>query len=132
MHWSYSSVKLAIQTFTKFRKVKMIHLQIDNMTALTYLLKMWGTKSKVLLEISKEIWSYLFNNQIMITAEYLPSKLNVASSRLGISSPSRSKQLEIESTIVQDSHKTKGYAGSRSVCGSPQQSSANVLFMELF
>ena len=38
---------------------------------------MGGTQSKVPLEISKEIWGYLFNNQIMVTAEYLPSKLNV-------------------------------------------------------
>ena len=36
------AVKLAIQTFTKLRKVKAIHLQIDNMTALSYLLKIGG------------------------------------------------------------------------------------------
>ena len=33
-------VKLAIQTFTKYRDVKAIPLQVDNIVALTYLMKM--------------------------------------------------------------------------------------------
>ena len=32
-------IKLAIQTFSKTLKYKVIHLQVDNMVALTYLLK---------------------------------------------------------------------------------------------
>ena len=34
------AIKLAIQTFSKTLKHKVIHLQVDNMVALTYLLKM--------------------------------------------------------------------------------------------
>ena len=49
------AVKLAILTFTKTLKVTLIHLQIDNITALSYLQKMGGTKSPELLEISKQI-----------------------------------------------------------------------------
>ena len=36
-----------------------------------------GTHSSQLLNISKEIWKYLLDKQIIITAEYLSSKLNV-------------------------------------------------------
>ena len=34
------AVKLAIRTFTKYRDVKAIHLQVDNIVTLTYLMKM--------------------------------------------------------------------------------------------
>ena len=49
---------------------------MDNKVALLYLLKM-GTHSLELLKISKSIWHYLLSHGIIITAEYLPSKLNV-------------------------------------------------------
>ena len=37
---------------------------------------MGGTHSPKLLKISKSIWNYLLSHQIIITAEYLPSRLN--------------------------------------------------------
>ena len=54
-----------------------IHVQVDNKVALAYFLKMCGTRSPQLLKISKSIWNYLLSHQITITAEYLPSRLNV-------------------------------------------------------
>ena len=36
-----------------------------------------GTRSPQLLKISKSIWSYMLSHQITITAEYLPSRLNL-------------------------------------------------------
>ena len=36
-----------------------------------------GTSSAQLLKISNSIWNYLLSHQITITAEYLPSRLNV-------------------------------------------------------
>ena len=71
------AVKLAILTFTKGKSVTAIHLQIDNMTALSYLVKMGGTRSPELLQVAKEIWDYLLANGIAVTAEYLPSSLNI-------------------------------------------------------
>ena len=71
------AVKLSILTFTKGKSVTAIHLQIDNMTALSYLAKMRGTRSQELLQVAKEIWDYLLANQIAVTAEYLPSSLNI-------------------------------------------------------
>ena len=68
------AVQLAILTFTKLIKPKCIHIQMDNTSALCYLAKMGGTQNKMMF---KEIWSYLLTYNIMITVEYLPSKLNV-------------------------------------------------------
>ena len=43
------AVRLAILTFTRGKSVTTIHLQIDNMTALSYLVKVGGTRSQELL-----------------------------------------------------------------------------------
>ena len=50
---------------------------MDNTSALCYLVKKGGTQNKMMFELAKEIWSYLLTYNIMITVEYLPSKLNV-------------------------------------------------------
>ena len=71
------AIKLAIQTFSKTLKHKAIHLQVDNMVALTYLLKMRGSQNLKLVQLTKEIWGHLLQCGITLTAEYLPSKLNV-------------------------------------------------------
>ena len=70
------AVRLVILFFTKFKKVKSIHLWIDNMTALSYLLNMGGTQNKHLIKISKEIWGYLIERKIHWIAEYIPSLSN--------------------------------------------------------
>ena len=72
------AVKLAIQIFTKYRDVKAIHLQVDNIVALTYLMKMGGTQNLKMVELAKEIWEHLLKWGITITAENLPSELNAA------------------------------------------------------
>ena len=72
------AAKLAIQTFTKYRDVKVIHLLVDNIMTLTYLVKMGGTQNLKMVELAKEIWEYFLKWGITITAEYLPSELNVA------------------------------------------------------
>ena len=36
-----------------------------------------GTKNKALTEISKSLWDYLLSRETTLTAEYLPSKLNI-------------------------------------------------------
>ena len=72
------AIQIAILTFSKFfPEVKAIHIQTDNIVALTYLIKMGGTKGQDLNQISKEIWEELLIHGITITAEHLPGKLNV-------------------------------------------------------
>ena len=46
------------------------------MTALSYLLKMGGTKNPDLIQVSKEIWEFLLGQWITITAKHLPGNLN--------------------------------------------------------
>ena len=71
------TVKLAILTFKKQKSLKAVHFQIDNTTVQPYLAKMRGTGNQMSLKVSKEIWQYLLNHQITITAEYLSGSLNV-------------------------------------------------------
>ena len=71
------AVKFVILKFTKGQPNIAIHLQIDNNTALSYLLKMVGTHSRKLLHISKSIWSYFLSKKNVMSEEYLSSALNV-------------------------------------------------------
>ena len=74
------AIKLALLTFSKMLNIKSIHFQVDNMSALSYLMKMGGvTQNKEMIAISKEIWEYALSKGIMITAEYLLGRLNVRS-----------------------------------------------------
>ena len=76
------AAKLAIMSFTlKERDAISVHIRMDNMTALSYLMKMGGTKNQELTAISKEIWQYLLKRKITITAEYLPGSMNVEADR---------------------------------------------------
>ena len=68
---------LAIPTFTKFKIVYRMHVQMDNKVALSLLVKMGGTHNKEILGLSKQICDYLQSKKILITAEYLPVHLNV-------------------------------------------------------
>ena len=70
------AVKNAILAFTKEKTINVIHIQTDNTTALSYLLKMGGTTDKTLVDLSKDIWKYLVLKQVTINAEYLPGILN--------------------------------------------------------
>jgi hypothetical protein len=69
------AVELAIKTFVRSPRAR--NMMIDNISALTYLIKMGGTKCVPLMEKTKEIWDFLLSKGIMVTAEYLPTDLNV-------------------------------------------------------
>ena len=77
------TAKLDIMPFTlKERETLPVHIGMDNMTALSYLMKMeGGTKNQELTAISKEIWQYLLKQKVTITAEYLPGSMNVEGDR---------------------------------------------------
>ena len=63
-------------SLTKFKKLNSIHLRIDNMTALSYLLNTGGTLKKHLIEFSKKIWRYFTEKKVHLTAEYIPNLNN--------------------------------------------------------
>ena len=76
------AVKLAVMSFTlKERNVISVHIRMGNMTALSYLMKIGGTKNQELTVISKEIWQYLLKQKITITAKYLSGSMNLEAHR---------------------------------------------------
>ena len=69
-------IKFAILTVAKIWKMSTMHILVESMAALSYLLKIGGTKSPDPMQISKEIWDFLLGQGITITAEHLPGNLN--------------------------------------------------------
>ena len=53
------AIKLALLTFTKLGSIISTNFQIDNKTAIPYLLKMGGTTNQTMIALSKEIWEVL-------------------------------------------------------------------------
>ena len=86
------AIKLALVSFSKWKKMKAIHFQKDNKAAWSYLLKMGGTKNDH-IRLIKEIWHYLLNHNMAITAEYLPSVLNTVADRESRKKPDSSEWL---------------------------------------
>ncbi|XP_071080813.1 uncharacterized protein [Haliotis cracherodii] len=68
---------LSIQTFAKSRTDVHIHLRMDNRSAVAYLNKKGGTKSRDLLTVAQMIWDFCLERKNIISAEYLPGKDNV-------------------------------------------------------
>lgn len=50
---------------------------MDNTTALLYLIKMDETGSRERTALAGEIWEFALSQKVIITAEYLPEKLNM-------------------------------------------------------
>ena len=64
------------ETSSQVMKFKSVHIQVDNLTALSYVWKARGTKSQQLLTLLGQICECLFKHQIMIIAEYLREIMN--------------------------------------------------------
>ena len=98
------AAKFAILTFTQmYPSVQSIHLQMDHIVALSYLVKIGVTQNKVLSDLSKEIWDYLLAKRITITTEYLPGALN--------------KETNFQLRVVRDSSKWKlDYKFFQTIC----------------
>ena len=70
------AIIFTILKFAKMLKMSPIHIQVDNMKTLDYLQKMGGINNPGLMQISKEIWEFILNDGIMITAKHLPGNPN--------------------------------------------------------
>ena len=112
------AIKLALFSFTKGKRVKATHFQIDNKAALSYLLKMGGTKNENMIRLSKEIWHYLLNHNMAITAKYLSSVLNTVADR-----ESRKKnrlfRVASSSQSFSSGFSTTRFSNNRSICFPP-------------
>ena len=75
------AVHLALLTFIRIFPKKAFHVQIDNMIALAYLVKMRGSSNQQMRKHSKQIQSFLLSREVTITAEYLLGVLNMREDR---------------------------------------------------
>ena len=118
------AIKLAIQTL----KHKAIHLQVDNMVALTYLLKMGGSQNLKLDQLTKEIWDHLLQCWITLTAEYLQQ--TERDSRLGVNTQLELLGNETSSPVISENFSTEGNSRDRSICFQIISSDQDLLFVE--
>ena len=70
------ALKLSLETFLKAQEIKSLHVKMDNIVALTYLLKMGGAKNLQMVCLSRQIWEMLLRKKVTVTTEYLPSRLS--------------------------------------------------------
>ncbi|KAJ1167401.1 hypothetical protein NDU88_007793 [Pleurodeles waltl] len=63
------------QRETKFQV--LISNRMDNISAVRYINRLGGTRSKPLAELAKGFWEFCLLNRISVQAEYLPGHLSV-------------------------------------------------------
>ena len=69
------------------------HTLSDRQQGSLYLFNLGGTKNEHMIRLSKEMWHYLLNRNMAITAEYLPSVLNTVADRESRKKPDSSEWL---------------------------------------
>lgn len=69
-------LKAANYEILTFPKATIIHLQMHNIAALSYIAKMGSIHNKSFSDLAKEIWNYLLANGIMIIVEDLPGSVS--------------------------------------------------------
>ena len=71
----------AIKTFTKTKACAHVKLMMDNAAAVAYINKMGGTHSHALANLAIALWEWCLNNQLIVSAQHLPGKLNIRADR---------------------------------------------------
>ncbi|KZS04104.1 Uncharacterized protein APZ42_033037 [Daphnia magna] len=72
---------LALKTFTRQSFNISVKMFLDNNTAVCYINKCGGTKSRNLTEVAKQISEWCEEKSISLSASFLPGKLNVIADR---------------------------------------------------
>ena len=67
---------LAVKTFAKDKQNILIHLKMDNTSALSYINKMGGTVSPDLNRCTKSLWTWCLERNISLRASHLAGSLN--------------------------------------------------------
>ena len=63
----------AVKSMTKDKNKVLVHLKMDNVTSVAHINKMGGTRSKLLNDLTKDLWEYCLDKQITVTSEFLDS-----------------------------------------------------------
>ena len=62
------AVKYSILTFSPLCPIfQLVHIKMNNLVPLSYLVKVDGTQNQSLTILSTEIWTFLLNREITIT-----------------------------------------------------------------
>lgn len=75
------AVLLGLQAYVEDLRGKHVRLRIDNVTAQIFVNKMGGCRSKLCNSVAREIWHFAIDNEMWLTAEYLPGKDNYLADR---------------------------------------------------
>jgi len=67
---------LALQTYAKEKSGISILLQLDNSTAVAYINRRGGTASQKLSQLTKDLWLWCMERNILLQAQHLPGVLN--------------------------------------------------------
>ena len=70
------AAKFALLSLCNNTKIKHIKIMIDNMTAVSYINHMRGSKSMACNSISREIWKWAETHKIWISAAHIPGVEN--------------------------------------------------------
>ena len=120
------AIKLAIQTFSKTLKHKTINFQVDNMVALTYLLKMGGTTSPINkrnMRSSSPMWDHSYCR--------VPSQQTERDSILEVKKRFGLLGMETSSPVISENLSTEGNSRDRSICFQIISSDQDLLFVEV-
>ena len=72
----------AIQAFAKDKRDLVVHVHMDNTTAVAYVNHMGGTKSSRLCSMTKNLWDWCLQRHLIIVASHIPGKQNVGADLL--------------------------------------------------
>ena len=72
----------AVQAFAKDKAGIVIHIKLDNSTAVAYINHMGGTKSHQLWSLSKTLWEWCLQRQIFLVASHIPGVVNTEADSL--------------------------------------------------
>jgi len=67
---------LGLRCYASNMRNAHIHLRIDNTTAVAHIIKMGGTHSWHLCQLTIKVWNWCLDRSITISAEHLPGSLN--------------------------------------------------------
>ena len=72
------AIKLAILSYVPlYQKCKHVRIMSDNTSAIAYVNKQGGTHSMIQNDLAVQIWEYVMENNIHISAAHIPGKHNV-------------------------------------------------------
>ena len=76
------AAEFGVKAFTKNLSNIHVHLKMDNISALAHINKKGGTRSRQLVDATKNLWEHCLKKGITLTAEYLPGIQNTVADSL--------------------------------------------------